>query len=67
MIELSPQQYKTLDLFLQGLTIKEVALNLGVSYSRAINILNEILVKTGWKSRKELLANGKLLEISIKK
>lgn len=66
-VTLTAQQKKALDLFVTGMSLKELSLNLGVSYSRVINILNDILVKTGYKSRKELLANGKLLEITVKK
>ena len=66
MITLTQQQAKTLDLFLEGMSLTEISLTLGVSYSRVINILNDLLIKTGYKSRKELLANGKMLEINIK-
>lgn len=66
-VTLTAQQKKALDLFVTGMSLKELSLNLGVSYSRVINILNDILVKTGYKSRKELLANGKLLEVTVKK
>lgn len=68
MVELSEQQIKTLDLFSkEGLNMKDIATHLGVSYSRVINILNEILVKTGYKTRKELLINANNLEYSLKK
>jgi DNA-binding CsgD family transcriptional regulator len=64
MIKLSEQQKKAFDLYVKdALTIKEISLRLGVSYTRAINILNEILIKAGMKSRKELLISGKNLEI----
>lgn len=67
MIELTEQQSQTLNLFVDGKTMKEIALYLGVSYSRVINILNSILIKTGSKSRKELLSKARLLEISVTK
>ena len=59
MIEIivTPQQAKALDYFFEGLTLADVALKLEVSYSRVINILNAILVKTRLTSRKELLLN----------
>lgn len=66
MIELSKQQARTLELFLEGKTMREMALSLGVSYSRVMNILNEILIKTGIKSRKELLIEGKAIEFEVK-
>lgn len=66
MIELSKQQARTLELFLDGKTMREIALSLGVSYSRVMNILNEILIKTGIKSRKELLIEGKTIEFEVK-
>lgn len=67
MIELTEQQSQTLNLFVEGMSMKEIALHLGVSYSRVINILNSILIKTGSKSRKELLSKARLLEISVTK
>ena len=54
-ITVTPQQKRALDLFYEGKTYQEIALALGVSYSRIINILNNILVKTKTSSRKELL------------
>jgi len=54
-IKVTPQQKKALDLFYEGKNYQEIALALDVSYSRIINILNNILVKTKLSSRKELL------------
>lgn len=56
-ITVTPQQKRALDLFFEGKTYQEIALALGVSYSRIINILNNILVKVKLSSRKELLLN----------
>lgn len=66
-IILSEKQKRTLELFLEGNSLKSIALTLGVSYSRVVTLLNEVLIKTGYKSRKELLINGKNLEIELKK
>ena len=56
-ITVTPQQKRALVLFFEGKTYQEIALALGVSYSRVINILNNILVKVKLSSRKELLLN----------
>lgn len=67
MITLSQQQARVFDLFVrQRKSMKEISLTLGVSYSRTINILNEILIKTGYKSRNELFAKGADLEFEVK-
>jgi DNA-binding CsgD family transcriptional regulator len=64
MIKLSEQQKKAFNYYVKdALTMKEISLRLGVSYTRAVAILNEILIKAGMKSRKELLIDGKNLEI----
>ena len=67
MIEIiiTPQQAKALGYFFEGLTLADVALKLEVSYSRVINILNAILVKTRLTSRKELLLNKDKIHYSI--
>ncbi|MBQ6907793.1 MAG: hypothetical protein IJQ28_05390 [Clostridia bacterium] len=65
MIQLTLQQGKVFELFAQGKTMREIALTIGVSYSRIVNILNEILVKSGYKNRRELLINAKSLEYII--
>lgn len=68
MIELSEQQIKTLELFAKdGINMKDISTRLGISYSRVINILNEILIKTGYKTRKELLINSNKVEYCLKK
>lgn len=56
-ITVTPQQGRALDCFFEGKTLTDTALVLAVSYSRVINILNAILVKTKLSSRKELLLN----------
>jgi len=66
-IILSEKQHRSLELLLEGNSLKSIALTLGVSYSRVVTLLNEVLIKTGYKSRKELLINGKNLEIELKK
>lgn len=65
MIKITEQQKKVLTMFAQGKTMKEIALALDVSYSRVINILNELLIKTGFKSKRELLANAKIIEFEV--
>lgn len=65
MIQLTLQQGKVFELFAQGKTMREIALTIGVSYSRIVNILNEILIKSGYKNRRELLINAKSLEYII--
>lgn len=63
---LTEQQHRALGLFIEGLSIQEIALSLGVSYQRALTVLNSILLKTEFKNRRELLANAKSLEIVVK-
>jgi DNA-binding CsgD family transcriptional regulator len=58
-IKISPKQAAALELFLAGKSMREISLTLSVSYSRVISLLNELLVKTGLKTRKELLLQGK--------
>ena len=65
MIQLTLQQGKVFELFAQGKTMREIALTIGVSYSRIVNILNEILIKSGYKNRRELLINAKSIEYII--
>lgn len=65
-LTLTEQQGRALELFSNGLTIQEIALSLGVSYQRALTVLNSILLKTEFKNRRELLANAKSLEIVVK-
>lgn len=64
-IKLTEQQERALNLLGDGRNYKEIALTLNVSYSRVINILNEILLKTGLKSKRELIANAKTLEYDV--
>lgn len=64
-IKLTKQQERALNLLGDGRNYKEIALTLNVSYSRVINILNEILLKTGLKSKRELIANAKTLEYDV--
>ena len=63
---LSQRQAEALNLLSTGRSIADISLALGVSYSRAINLLNEILVKTGIKTRKELIVASKTLEFEVK-
>ena len=64
-IKLTEQQEKVLTYVGEGKSYKEMALSLNVSYSRVINILNDLLIKTGLKSKRELLANAKPLEYEV--
>ena len=54
-INVTPQQKKALDKFFEGMPLTEIAFELNVSYSRIIQILNTILIKTKLQTRKELL------------
>lgn len=65
IVKITNQQARALNLLGEGKNYKEIALTLGVSYSRVINVLNELLIKTGFKSRKELMANAKTLEYEV--
>lgn len=63
---LTEQQNKFLQALLEGKTMKQISTMLGVSYSRVIQILNIMLLKTNCKSRTELLVKGKDFDIKIK-
>ena len=54
-ITVTPQQKETLDRFFKGLPLTEIAFELNLSYSRIIQILNAILIKTKSNTRRELL------------
>lgn len=62
-IKLTPQQKKALDFFSKGLSLREISVTMGVSYQRILNLLNEILAKTPYSNRTELLLNLSSLEI----
>ena len=64
-IKLTEQQAKALNFLGDGYNYKRIALALNVSYSRVINILNDLLLKTGLKSKRELIANAKIIEYDI--
>lgn len=67
MVEFTEQQAKAFDLFVnERKNMREISLLLGVSYTRVVNILNEILIKTGYKDRKTLFQEGKTMEFSVK-
>ena len=66
VIYLTAQQAKVFELFVAGRNMKEIAMAIGVSYSRVVNILNEIVIKCGYTSRRELLINAKDIEVVIK-
>ena len=65
VIKLTEQQERVLKYLGDGKNYREIALSLDVSYSRVINILNDLLIKTGFRSRKELIANAKTLEYEV--
>ena len=57
MIEIwvTVQQKKVLDKYFEGTPLTDIAVDLNISYSRVIQILNNILIKTKLQTRKELL------------
>lgn len=60
-------QGKAASLYIAGLNMREIALELGVSYSRVVQIINAILIKTRSASKREFLLNAKDIEWVIKK
>ena len=66
VIYVTKQQARALELFGNGMAVKDIALTLGVSYQRVVNILNEILARTPFSSKRELLANIKNIELEEK-
>lgn len=69
-IEVTEMQYKAVKLYLDSehpKNMKEIALELGVSYSRVINILNNLLIKTRSATKKELLIKAKDIKWVLKK
>ena len=51
VIYVTKQQARALELFGNGMAVKDIALTLGVSYQRVVNILNEILARTPFSSK----------------
>lgn len=62
-VKLSPQQARALSLYGQGQSLREISIALGVSYNRVLNIINEILAKTPFKNKQELLMHAQNIEI----
>ena len=54
-ITVTPQQKETLDRFFKGMPLTEIAFEMNLSYSRIIQILNVILIKTKTTTRRKLL------------
>lgn len=65
MVTLTDKQAQLLEVLKRGLSLKDAALELGVSYSRIINLCNNLLIKTGYKTHRELLVNIKSIEYEV--
>jgi len=59
-INLSGQEKDALRIFKDGGGVDEISLSLGLSYQGAVNLMNNILTKTGYSDKKTLLDNAEL-------
>ena len=64
--EFTQREAEVLELLGEGKAFTEISIQLGISYSRVINIANNLLHKSGFKSKNELRANAKTLEYEVK-
>lgn len=66
MIILTAQEDKALRLLAEGITLKDIATKLSVSYSRVITIFNQILIKAGLQTKNQLRASARTLDYMVK-
>lgn len=59
-------QLDVVNAYMEGQSMKEIALAVGVSYSRVINIFNAILIKARCATKKELLLKAKDIKWVLK-
>ena len=62
-MKLTEQEKKAFELFAFGHNLSEISLIMGMSYQQAVNLMNNILTKSPYKSAQELLANANSIEI----
>ena len=66
MVVLTEKEDKAFQLLLAGKTMRETAMTLNVSYNRVVALLNAVLIKTGCRTRRELMVNGRSIKYKIK-
>ena len=62
-MKLTEQEKKAFELFALGHNLSEISLIMGMSYQQAVNIMNNILTKSPYKTAEELYENANSIEI----
>ena len=62
-MKLTEQEKKAFELFAFGHNLSEISLILGLSYQQTVNLMNDILTKSPYKTAKELYVNANSIEI----
>lgn len=62
-MKLTEQEKKAFELFAFGHNLSEISLIMGMSYQQAVNLMNNILTKSPYKTAKELYENANSIEI----
>ena len=62
-MKLTEQEKKAFELFAFGHHLSEISLIMGLSYQQAVNLMNEILAKSPYKTARDLYANANFIEI----
>lgn len=62
-MKLTEQEKKAFELFAFGHNLSEISLTMNMSYQQAVNLMNNILAKSPYKTAKELFENANSIEI----
>ena len=62
-MKLTEQEKRAFELFAFRHNLSEISLIMGLSYQQAVNLMNNILAKSPYKTEKELYANANSIEI----
>ena len=62
-MKLTAQEKRAFELFAFGHNLSEISLIMGLSYQQTVNLMNDILTKSPYKTAKELYANADSIEI----
>ena len=64
-MKLTAQEKRAFELFAQGHNLSEISLIMGMSYQQAVNLMNNILAKSPYKTAHELYVNANSIEIEV--
>lgn len=62
-MKLTAQEKRAFELFAFGHNLSEISLIMGMSYQQTVNLMNNILAKSPYKTAKELYTNADSIEI----